>query len=123
MQGTRFTVAVHLHSTLAADAQGAFQLPCPASLMEISAVASNDSDATLQVGTSADADGIMTAATIGDSNTPAIKGPAQFDGDLADAANPVHLADNTIVTWVLDHDGSTGTAAAHVDIVFTFTEG
>jgi hypothetical protein len=123
MTGLRFTVAVHLHGTLSANAQGAFQLPTAATLTEVSATASNDSDATLQLGTSADADGIMTAATIGDSSTPVVKSAADFDGALADATNPLHLADDTIVTWVLDFDGSSGTAAHDVDILFTFLEG
>lgn len=123
MDGMRFVVPVHLHGTLAANAQGTFQLPCAATLVEISACASNDSDATLQVGTSADADGIMTAVAIGDSGTPAVKNASAFDGALADATNPLHLADNTIVSWVLDYDGSSGTAGQNVTILFTFLEG
>ena len=78
MDGMRFTVAIHLHGTLSANATGVFQLPCPASLVEVSAVATNDSDATLQIGTSADADGIVTAAVIGDSSTPVVFAPASF---------------------------------------------
>ena len=123
MDGMRYPVTIHLHGTLAANATGYFQLPGPMTLVEIMAVASNDSDATLVVGTSADADGIMTAAVIGDSGTPAIKGPAQFDGALADAVNPLHLADNAIVVWTLDFDGASGTAAQNVTIIFTFLEG
>ncbi len=123
MDGMRYPVTVHLHGTLAANAEGRFQLPAPMSLVEISAVASNDSDATLRVGTSTDTDGIMTAATIGDSGTPAIKGPAEFDGALADQVSPVHLADNTIIDWLLDFDGSSGTAGQNVTLLFTFLEG
>jgi hypothetical protein len=123
MQGMRFTIPVHLHGTLSANAQGAFRLPCGATLAEVSACASNDSDATLQVGTSADADGVMTAAAIGDSSTPAVFGADDFDGALADGANPLHLADDTVVTWLLDYDGSSGTAGQNVDILFTFLEG
>lgn len=123
MQGLRITVPVHLAGTLSANQQGVIQLPCPATLIEVSACASNDNDATLQLGTSADADGIMTAAAIGDSSTPAVFNAADFDGALADAANPLHLADDTIVTWLLDYDGSSGTAAQNVDILFTFLEG
>lgn len=123
MDGMRFTVPIHLHGTLAANAQGVFQLPCAASLVEVSAAASNDSDATLQVGTSADADGLVTATAIGDSSVPVIFAPADFDGALADQASPAHLADNTIVAWVLDFDGSSGTAGQNVTILFTFLEG
>jgi len=123
MDGMRFTVAVHLHGTLAANAQGAFQLPCPATLVEISGCASNDSDATLQVGTSADADGILTAVAIGDSSTPAVKVAVNFDGALCDQVAGYCCADNTIMTWVLDFDGAAGTAGQNVDILFTFLEG
>ncbi|MCZ7568966.1 MAG: hypothetical protein M5U01_10320 [Ardenticatenaceae bacterium] len=127
MTGMRFTVAVHLHGTLAANAQGAFQLPCPATLLEVSAVASNDSAATLQLGTSADADGLMTAKAIGDSSTPVVftrgRSGNYFDGALVDENQYPALDDDTIVTWVLDYDGAGGTAAQHVDILFTFLEG
>lgn len=123
MDGFRYPVTIHLHGTLAANAQGYFQVPAGMSLVEVSAVATNDSDATLQLGTSADTDGIMTAATIGDSGTPAIKGPSDFDGALADGVSPYHLADDTIFYWLLDYDGSTGTAGQNVTLVFTFLEG
>jgi hypothetical protein len=123
MQGNRFCVSVHLHGTLAANAQGYFQLPCAATLQEVSAAATNNSDATLQLGTSADLDGIMTAAAIGDSGTPVLFDTDNFNGALADAVNPLHLADNTIVYWLLDFDGSSGTAGQNVSLVFTFLEG
>lgn len=123
MDGMRFTVLVHLHGTLAANAEGRFQLPCPASLVEVSAVGSNANDATLVVGTSGDVDGILTAFAIGDSGTPVVKAFGDFDGALADGVSPTHLADNTIVDWDLDFDGSSGTAAANVSILFTFLEG
>ena len=123
MQATRFTLPVHLHGTLSANAQGAFQLPCGATLAEVSACAGNDSDATLQLGTSTDADGILTATAIGDSSTPVVFDADDFDGALADGVNPLHLDADTVITWALDYDGSSGTAAQHVDILFTFYEG
>lgn len=121
MQGMLFTVHVDT-GTLAANQQGVIQLPCAATLAEASACGSNNS-ATSQLGTSADADGIMTAAAIGDSSTPAIFAAADFDGVLADGLNPLHLADGTVITWLLDYDGASGTAAQNVDILFTFLEG
>ncbi len=123
MDGMRILVPVHLHGTLAANAQGAFSLPCGATLMEVSAVGSNANDATLLVGTSADADGVMTAVAIGDSSTPAVKGPANFDGALCDQVSGPHFADGTIITWLLDFDGAGGTAAQNVGLLFTFLEG
>ncbi len=123
MDGMRYPVTIHLHGTLAANAQGYCQLPGPMTLVEIMAVAANDSAATLQVGTLASAAGIMAAAVIGDSGTPVVYGPADFDGALADGVNPLHLADNTILAWVLDFDGASGTAAQNVTIMFTLLEG
>ncbi|MDI9549562.1 MAG: hypothetical protein QM346_18365 [Chloroflexota bacterium] len=123
MQGARFTVAVHLGGTLAANQQGVIQLPCAATLIEVSACGSNSNSATLQLGTTTDVDGIMAAAAIGDSSVPAVFAAEDFDGDLADGVNPLHLADDTVVAWLLDYDGSSGTAAQNVDILFTFLEG
>jgi len=119
----RFTVLVHLHGTLAANAQGAFALPCGSTLVEVSAVGSNANDATLQVGTSADADGVMTAAAIGDSSVPGVKNAADFDGALCDQVAGPHFAAGTVVTWLLDFDGAAGTAAQDVDLLFVFLEG
>ena len=126
MQGMRFTVPIHLHGTLAANAQGRFQLPCAAVLQEVSAVGSNAHNATLQVGTSAAATGIMTATAIGVSGTPTVWTKANFNGALYTDANDVddlYLADNTIMDWVLDFDGAAGTAGQNVTILFTFVEG
>jgi len=123
MDGMRILVPVHLHGTLAANAQGVFQLPCGATLVEVSAVGSNANDATLQVGTSVDADGVMTAVAIGDSSVPVVKNAADFDGALCDQVSGYHAANDTIIAWVLDFDGAAGTAAQNVDILFTFLEG
>ncbi len=108
MQGMLFVVPVHLHGALSANAQGAFRLPCAATLAEVSACASNDSDATLQVGTPADADGLMTAAAIGDNSAPVTFDADDFDGALADGGQAPHLETGTVVTWLLDYDGSGG---------------
>ena len=124
MEGLRFTVDVHLHGTLGANAQGVFSLPCGATLVELSACASNDSDATLKVGTSADDDGVFAAATIGDSSTPKIWDKGDFSGALGVAGSGLpHFAKGTIIAWVLDYDGAGGTASANVDLLFTFVEG
>ena len=118
-----FQQAYHIPGTLSADIAIKFTAPFDCQLVHVSAVASNDSDATLKVGTSADDDGYLTAAVIGDSGTPAEKeGISDFVGALADSQFP-HIVDGTIVTVDLDHDGATGTAAQNVTIVLTFTEG
>jgi hypothetical protein len=122
MDGLRFPIKEHYHGTLAANGVGAFALPCGATLVEVSATASNDSDATLQIGTSADADGIMAAKAIGDTSTPVVFTKADFAGALA-LNQPYHMAKGTIFTYVLDFDGAGGTAAQNVDLLFTFIEG
>ncbi len=118
MQGTLFTIPIHLHATLAANASGRFVLPFDCQLVRVSSVASNNSDATLLVGTTGDDDAYLTAHTIGDSEVPATKTRADFVG-----GEFPHLSAGTVLEWLLDFDGSTGTAAQNVTIVFWFTEG
>lgn len=124
MIGNLFTIpGGHLAGTLAADHGGAFALPCAATLIEVSACASNDSDAKLKVGTSADDDGLIKLATIGDSSTPKVWDKGDFDGALVGSGQLWHGARGTLITWSLDFDGAGGTAAQNVDILFTFLAG
>lgn len=123
MDGLRFPVTVHLHGTLAANAQGAFALPIGMTLESVSACASNDSDAKLQLGLADDADGIMTAKVIGDSSTPKAFVKTDFNGVACDAKNPPHFAKGSVITWLVDFDGASGTAAADVTLLFSFLEG
>jgi hypothetical protein len=83
-------------------------------ITHISAVASNDSDATLKVGNDADAEAYLEEAVIGDSNVP-----VEFDrDDFVDDQFPTHAkADVFVVT--LDYNGDGGTAAQNVVIVIT----
>ncbi len=121
MIGMRFTVSVHGHGTLAANLQGAFALPCPATLVEVSACGSNSNTGTVNVGiggTSADDDGIMTAKDIGDSSAPAVFDRGDFDGALIGNDKLYHFARGGICTYVLAHG-----SAADVDLLFTFIEG
>ena len=126
MQGMTFTIAVHLHGTLAANATGNFILPCAAHLVAISASASNAASSTLEVGTSADRDGIIDALTVGVSNTPIEWTPthASWAGALVTAGGSGYkFAKGDILAWDLDFDGAAGTAGQNVSILFTFREG
>ena len=121
----KFQVAFHITGALAANLNIRFTAPSPCQLVHVSAVASNDSDALLWVGDSADADEYLASAVIGDSNVP-----VEFDGDDfvdTDAAQHAkyypRIVDGTIVCIVLDFDGAGGTAAEDVTIVLTFVEG
>lgn len=121
----KFSHAFHIPGTLAANVNIRFTVPSNCTLVHVSAVAANDSDATLALGTSADTDGFLAAAVIGDSNTPVEKAITDFDGALlSDAGSePPRLSDGDIFVATLDYDGAAGTAAQDVTLVFTFAEG
>ena len=125
MQGNRLHQAYHIPGTLAANIAIQFTVEANMTLLHVSAVASNDSDATLEIGTSADQNGFLVAVVIGDSNVPVEFELADFDGALlGDPGNEYpRLVDGDIFTLDLDYDGSAGTAAANVTIVLTFSEG
>lgn len=119
----KFSHAFHIPGTLAANVTITFTVPSDCQLVHVSAVSSNDSDATLMIGTSADTNGYITAGVIGDSGTPVQKEAlTDFDGALASNQFP-HIVDGTIVVATLDFDGASGTAADDVTIVLTFLEG
>lgn len=124
--GQTFTAAFHVPGTLGADLNIRYTAPSNCTLIHVSAVASNDSDATLAVGTSADTDGYLTAAVIGDSNTPVEKEAiTDFAGALADSQYP-RIEDGDIIVLVLDFNYAAGGSAAASDdvtIVLTFLEG
>jgi predicted histidine transporter YuiF (NhaC family) len=118
-----FQQSYHVPGTLTANIVISFTVPFDCQLVHVSACASNDSDATLIVGTSADTNGYIEAAVIGDSGVPAeFEGIADFDGALADGQYP-HIVDGTVVVATLDYDGAAGTAADDFTLVLTFTEG
>lgn len=121
----KFQQAYHIPGTLGADVAIRLTPSSNCTLHHVSAVASNDSDATLKIGTSADDDGFLTAAAIGDSGTPVEFERADFDGALLASAGREfpRISTGTVVSLDLDHDGAAGTAAADVTIVLTFAEG
>ena len=113
-----FQQSYHIPGTLTANITITFTVPFACQLVHVSAVASNNSDATLIIGTSADTDAYLESVTIGDSGTPVEKARSAFVGTQFP-----HIADDTVVVITLDFDGSAGTAAANVTLVLTFTEG
>ena len=121
----KFTVAFHIPGALAANLNIRWTVPSDCTLLHVSAVASNDSDGTIIVGTSADTNGYIAAHVIGDSDTPVEFALADFDGDLVtDPGNDYpHIVDGTIMVVILDFDGAGGTAAEDVTIILTFSEG
>ncbi len=121
--GQLLVFSVHLHGTLAANASGRFKLPCAATLKEVQGSASNDSSALLDFGTAADPDGYLSAVEIGDSEAIATLDNDDWDGALytdADNVENIHLPEDTVMEWLLDYDGASGTAAANVSLHFVF---
>jgi hypothetical protein len=120
-----FQQAYHIPGTLSANIDIRFKTPFDCQLIHVSAVASNDSDATITIGDSSDTDEYVQASVIGDSQTPAEFDGDDFydaDGNQHDIYYP-HIAADTVVVITLDYDGASGTAAQDVTIVLTFTEG
>ncbi|MFC1879386.1 hypothetical protein ACFLZW_05685 [Chloroflexota bacterium] len=110
-----FCVNYETPGTLAANDTFEFKMPVPAILYRVSAVASNDSDATIMIGTAADTDAYMAATTIGDSGVP-----NQLDrDDFIDDQYP-HIPADTNVVITLDYDGAAGTAADDFELLVTF---
>jgi hypothetical protein len=118
MQGNNPQLAFHIPGTLSADLAIVWTAYRDLSLLHVSAVASNDSDGTIKIGTTSDDDAYLAACTIGDSSVPAEKEKADFVG----TEHP-HIVDGTVLKITVDYDGSGGTAAADVTIVLTFAEG
>lgn len=121
----KFVHSYHVPGTLAANVSIKFTAPSDCSLVHVSAVASNASSATIIVGDSSDDNEYLTSQNVGDSGTP-----AEFDGDdFVDTAGATHtkyyprIVDGTIVVVTVDFDGDSGTAAADLTVVLTFTEG
>src|SRR4051812_2983352 len=116
MQGNILRHSVHLHGTLAANAQGYIYLPNGGVLKSMWGVASNASNATLQLGTVASATGIKTAYQIGQSGVPIEKKQGDWDGALntLGASENYYVAPGTTLLWTLDFDGAAGTAGANV---------
>ena len=121
----KFVHTIHVAGAAAADLNIRWYVPSDCSLVHVSAVASNDSDATINLGTSADVDGFLEACVIGDSATPVEKELADFDGDLLTNAGKEYptLTDGDIFVIQVDFDGDEGTAGEDITIVLTFQEG
>lgn len=112
-----------LEGTLAADYTWDFEAAIDLTIHKVFASASNDSSATLKVGTSSTAEAYITEYAIGDSRTPVRKEAiTDFDGSVALSQFP-HVSDGTRVLLTLDHDGDGGTAAQNVLVQLWWSPG
>ena len=119
MQGTRVTYGYHTAGTLAADHSFIFTLPFDATLVHVSAVATNASSAILDVGKTGALEAYVLNKDVGDSSVPAtVDAPDEFVG-----GNYPHILAGTVIIATLDFDGAAGTAAQNFSLVLTFTEG
>jgi hypothetical protein len=109
-----FQQSYHIPGTLAANVAIRFTAPFDMQLVHVSAVASNDSDATMTIGTSASAAAYLAACTIGDSGTPVEKARTDFVGDQFP-----HIAKDSVIKVVVGH----GSNAVDTVVVITFTVG
>ena len=95
-----FQQTYHIPGTLAANITPKAAMPCDCSLLHVSAVASNDSDARLKIGTSADDDAcswpIVSSATRAHRWK---EGRSDFVG-----GQYPRLTDGTILVITLDYD-------------------
>ena len=114
----KFQLGFHFTGSLAANVDIKFTVPSACQLLHSSAVSSNDSDATLKLGTSAAAEAYLEETTIGDSGVPSEKTKADFVG-----AEYPHIPDDTVFAIAIDFDGASGTAADDLTLVLTFSEG
>ena len=119
MLGKHFGRLIHIPGALSANLAITINMPVDCRLRRVSAVAGNDSDATLQIGVDADADNIMDATAIGDSGTPTV-----FDVDDWESTNVTgRLYQGELLQLVVDYDGAGGTAAQDLTIDLDFIEG
>lgn len=123
MLGMKLSQTFHITGTLTANVSMTVGMEAGATLIAVSCVGSNAHDATLDVGTSVDTDGVLAGKDIGDSNTPTIYRPVDWNGALATANQPYHFVKDDILQVAVDYDGSSGTAIADLTLVLTFLEG
>jgi hypothetical protein len=118
MIGSKFALSFHVPGTLAANVSMYWTAQADCQLIHVSANGSNANNGLLDIGPSADTDGYLDGVSVGDSNTPAEFGLADF----VNAAYP-HIVKGTVVALSLDYDGAGGTATHDFTVVLTFTEG
>ena len=119
MIGRHFGRTIHVPGTLTADLDIRISVPVDCRLNRLSIVASNASDATIDVGPSGDPNEILSAKDAGDSGTPAVYTSADFE--TTNETGELDKGDVLVLT--VDYDGAVGTAAADLTIDLDFLEG
>ncbi len=123
MDGMRFVVVETYDGVLSANKSGTVRMACNATLVEASFVG-EPGDATLMLGTTADPDGFLTAASLAAATTEGLAfGRGNFNGALVAAGGFPRLRAGQAFTWTLDYNGAGGGAAEDVTLAFWFLEG
>jgi hypothetical protein len=112
-----FTTPFAVMGTLAADWAVEFVLPFDCQLIHASVSTSNTNNGTIKLGTSADDDAYLTVQDLPDNDQD------EYDRDDFVGTQFPHIAAGTVIAITVDHDGDSGTAAADLAVVLTFTEG
>lgn len=107
------TYCFNVVGALAANYEWYTKLPFGLTITHVSAVGSNDGDATIKVGVSTDDDSVLTASVVGDSGAPAEYDDADF------VSRAPHLAKGDILDVTIDYDGDSGTAVKDLQVVIT----
>jgi len=113
-----FTIPIHVPGSLSADLDIRFTAPFDFTIEHVSAVTSNDSDATIKIGTSSDDDEFLEECVVGDSQVPVEKGRTDFVDDQFP-----RIEDGDVVVISVDYDGGSGTAGDDLTIVLTCAKG
>lgn len=113
MDGMRFLVPVHGDGTLTANITQHITLPCPATLVHVSALATTAAVGKIDIGSDADPDAYLDDKTFGASNVPAVFGRADFVG-----AEYPHFAAGDVIKITVTHN-----SMISPDAILTFLEG
>ena len=119
MQNARNVLCFHVPGAMTADLDIRWAAAYDGRAKHISAVTSNDSDATIAFGVSTDTDEILAASTIGDSQTPVEKTAANW----ATTNSSGQFSKGEVLVLTVDYDGSSGTAGEDLTVVITLLEG
>lgn len=120
--GSLLMFPFHSHGTLSANFVGRFKLPVAATLKEVQFSCAGATAATLEFGTAADPDGIMTAGAVGQSGAVNTLTNSNFNGALYTAVDPLGtdienmaFPEDTVFNFTVTH-----ASAVNLDLNFVF---
>ena len=112
-----FSTPFAVMGTLAANWAIEFVCPFDMQLVHVSVSTSNTNNGTIKIGSSSDDDAYLTVQDLPDDDQDEYE-RTDFVGEQFP-----HISTGTVVVVTVDYDGASGTAAADLTVVLTFTEG